>query len=67
MINVTIQIPDTVLTGSIYDIDIILEEPLKDSIIAGGLMAINEKQLGTNSSQRNIPETYLDPLYDDFY
>ena len=54
MLNVTVQIPDRVLTGSIYDIDIILEEPLEDSIIAGGLIAINDSKLRTNNSHKDI-------------
>ncbi len=54
MLNVTINIPDTVLTGSIYDIDIILEEPLEESIIAGGLIAINENNSRKNNSKENI-------------
>ena len=36
-IDVSFKIPDKVLTGSKYDIDIILNKPLKDVIIAGGL------------------------------
>ncbi len=54
MLNVTVQIPDSVLTGTIYDIDIILEEPLEDSIIAGGLIAINNRELKSNNSNKNI-------------
>jgi len=54
MLNVTVQIPDRVLTGSIYDIDIILEEPLEDSIIAGGLIAINDSKLRGNNSHKDI-------------
>ncbi len=54
MLNVTVQIPDAVLTGSVYDIDIILEDPLEDSIIAGGLIAINDTKLNTKNSQKDI-------------
>ena len=36
-IDVSFKIPDKVLTGSIYDIDIILNKPLNDVIIAGGV------------------------------
>ena len=38
-IDVIFQIPDKVLTGSKYDIDIILNEPLGDVIIAGGIIS----------------------------
>ena len=40
-IEITIQIPDTVLTGSKYDIDIILDKPLENRIIAGDLIAVD--------------------------
>ena len=36
-IDVTFRIPDKVLTGTKYDIDIILEKPLEDALIAGGI------------------------------
>jgi len=36
-IDVSFKIPDKVLTGSKYDIDIILNKPLNDVIIAGGV------------------------------
>ncbi len=42
-LDVTIAIPDIVLTGSNYDIDLILEKPLKAKVIAGGLIALNAK------------------------
>ena len=42
-IDIQISIPDTVLTGSEYDIDIILNQPLEQTIIAGG---IKEYQVG---------------------
>ena len=41
-IDITLQIPDVVLTGSWYDVDIIINKPLKNSIIAGGLMPLKE-------------------------
>ena len=43
-LNLTVAIPDRVLTGSNYDIDLILENPLEERIIAGGLIAINKDQ-----------------------
>jgi len=36
-IDISFNIPDKVLTGSKYDIDIILNKPLEDVIIAGAL------------------------------
>ena len=36
-IDITFKIPDRVLTGSKYDIDIILTKPLEEEIIAGGI------------------------------
>ena len=36
-IDITFEIPDKVLTGSKYDIDIILNKPLEDVIIAGSI------------------------------
>ena len=38
-IDITFQIPDKVLTGTKYDIDIILNEPLGEVIIAGGIIS----------------------------
>jgi hypothetical protein len=36
-IDISFKIPDKVLTGSKYDIDIILDKPLEEVIIAGGI------------------------------
>ncbi len=44
-LKVTIKIPDIVLTGSTYDIDIIVDKPLNDAVIAGGLIALRNKPL----------------------
>ena len=38
-IGITFRIPEKVLTGTKYDIDIILNEPLGDVIIAGGIIS----------------------------
>ena len=38
-IDISFSIPDKVLTGTKYDIDIILNEPLAEVIIAGGIKA----------------------------
>ena len=42
-IDISFRIPDQVLTGTNYDIDIILNEPLEDVIIAGGIKPHQEE------------------------
>ncbi len=42
-IDVIFKIPDKVLTGTKYDIDIILNKPLGDVIIAGGIVSHQDK------------------------
>jgi hypothetical protein len=54
-VDISFKIPDKVLTGSKYDIDIILNKPLEEVIIAG---AIKPHQLNTFFEQE-IP---LEPL-----
>ncbi len=44
-IDIAISIPDVVLTGSKYDIDIILNQPLDETIIAGGITEYQEQKL----------------------
>ncbi|WP_235299930.1 hypothetical protein [Synechococcus sp. GFB01] len=41
---VTLQVPDTVLTGQRYDVDLVLDEPLDGALVAGGISAINPQQ-----------------------
>ena len=41
-LDIKISIPDKVLTGSKYDIDIILNQPLEETIIAGGIKEYQE-------------------------
>ena len=48
-IDIDIFIPDKVLTGSKYDIDIILNEPLEEIIIAGGIKEFQEGKLSNQS------------------
>jgi len=50
-IDITIAIPDKVLTGSNYDIDIILNQPLEGTIIAGGIKEYQEGMLLNQSIQ----------------
>ena len=54
-IDISFQIPDKVLTGSKYDIDVILNTPLEEVIIAG---AIKTHQVNTFFEQ----EILLEPL-----
>ena len=44
-IDVIMNIPDSVLTGSRYDVDIIIDKPLGDSIIAGGLIDLKTEEI----------------------
>ena len=43
---ITVQIPDAVLTGSRYDIDVIFEEPLGQAVAAGGLIELTRISVG---------------------
>ena len=54
-IDISFKIPDRVLTGSKYDIDIILNKPLEEVIIAG---AIKPHQVNSFFEQ----EIFLEPL-----
>ncbi len=54
----SINIPDFALTGSRYDIDIILEDPLNDAILAGGLIELNRKEIDNHSTPR-IPLEHM--------
>ncbi len=51
LIEITIKIPDIVLTGSKYDVDIILDKPLGETIIAGGLIAADNKNYNIETSK----------------
>ena len=42
---VTLAIPDAVLTGSRYDVDLIVEEPLDQALVAAGLIDLTEQQV----------------------
>ena len=41
---VTLQIPDAVLTGQRYDVDVVFDEPLNGAVVAGGLIALTTSQ-----------------------
>ncbi len=47
-LEITIAIPDIVLTGSKYDIDLIIEKPINNTILAGGLIALNSETNNIN-------------------
>lgn len=42
---VNVAIPDVVLTGSRYDVDLIVEKPLGQALVAGGLIDLTDEQL----------------------
>ena len=42
---VNFVIPDMVLTGSRYDVDLIVQEPLGQALVAGGLIDLTDEQL----------------------
>ena len=44
-IDLSFYIPDNVLTGSKYDIDVILNKPLEETIIAGVIKPYQEKEI----------------------
>ena len=55
---VTLLIPDTVLTGSRYDVDVILDEPLGEAMVVGGLISLTPAQVRAQTS----PDIQLEPL-----
>jgi len=55
---VKISIPDAVLTGSKYDIDVIFEEPIGNAIAAGGLISLSAQEV----KDKRSPEIELEPL-----
>ncbi len=44
---VTLLIPDAVLTGQRYDVDVILDEPLENGLLAGGILEVSPQALET--------------------
>ena len=51
---VNVAIPDVVLTGSRYDVDLIVEEPLGQALVAGGLIDLTDEQLSVHQ-RPNLP------------
>ncbi len=44
---VTLQIPDAVLTGQRYDVDVILDDPLDSGLLAGGILEVGPDEVET--------------------
>ncbi len=55
---ITLVIPDAVLTGSRYDVDVVLDEPLGQALVAGGLAALTPRQI----REQQTPAIQLEPL-----
>ena len=53
-LEVTLGIPDAVLTGSRYDIDLIVEEPLDQALVAAGLIDLTKQQI-EDQLRPNLP------------
>jgi hypothetical protein len=47
---VSLLIPDAVLTGQRYDVDVVLEDPLDGAVVAGGIAAITPSQISGSQS-----------------
>ncbi len=47
---VSLLIPDVVLTGQRYDVDVIFDEPLDGALVAGGLLALTPQQVAAMES-----------------
>jgi hypothetical protein len=47
---VTVMIPDAVLTGQRYDVDVIVDDPLDGAILAGGIVDLGEDQVSAFDS-----------------
>ena len=56
---VRLQVPDAVLTGQRYDVDLIVDQPLQGAITAGGLIALTPEQVKTFET----PILPMGPLY----
>ena len=57
-IPLTINVPDAVLTGTRYDVDIFFDEPLGEAMVAGGLVSLTPEQVDNQVS----PEIQLAPM-----
>lgn len=55
---ISLLIPDTVLTGSRYDVDVVVDQPLGKAMLAGGLTPVTAQQVLLQES----PDVQLEPL-----
>ncbi len=55
---VTLLVPDAVLTGQRYDLDVVVDEPLDGAVLAGAVAAVTPRQL----AQSAMPELQLEAL-----
>jgi len=55
---ISLLIPDKVLTGSRYDVDVVVDQPLGKALLAGGLIAVTPQQVLAQQS----PDVQLEPL-----
>ena len=55
---ISLMIPDRVLTGSRYDVDVVLDQPLGKALLAGGLTPVTAQQVLVQES----PDVPLEPL-----
>jgi len=53
-LSVNVAIPDVVLTGSRYDVDLIVEKPLGQALVAGGLIDLSDAHLSAQI-RPNLP------------
>ena len=58
LLPVSLLIPDAVLTGQRYDVDVLFDEPLEGAVAAGGLVALTGQQVNALES----PELQLGAL-----
>ncbi len=56
---ISLLIPDAVLTGSRYDVDVIFDQPLGHAMVAGGLIALTPAQVSLQST----PDIQLAPMH----
>jgi hypothetical protein len=47
---ISVLIPDAVLTGQRYDVDVVLDDPLDGAVAAGGIAAITPAQISASQS-----------------
>ena len=58
-LRISLLIPDSVLTGSRYDVDVIFDQPLGHAMVAGGLIALTPAQVSLQST----PDIQLAPMH----